>query len=139
MSKPWSIFVLLDDGKRAEFALTDGLRVGRGPNCEVRLPNPYLSREHFSFVATEAGWSVKSNFTHTAAGSGGMGAVLGTYVNDEKAMGLKPVQPGDRISPKSEPGPEHPVFEIGETVDPLSPGTAIAPAPKGCLASLFGG
>ncbi|MEL6346354.1 MAG: FHA domain-containing protein [Myxococcota bacterium] len=139
MSPGWSLFFAHPDGKRVEFALQDGLRVGRSPECEVRVANAFLSRVHFTIVASGDGFAVTSNHRHTARGGGSTGAVLGTYLNDEKVLGTRMLKPGDRLSPVAEPTAEHPIFEIGPTVDPLPPGTDSRPKRKGFFASLFGG
>lgn len=112
--------------------------MGRGPECEVRVANAYLSRVHFTIVVKDDQFAVQPMHRHTAHSSGS-GGVLGTFVNDEHALAARPIGAGDRISPAPDPLPQRPVFTIGETVNPVPPGTQLpAPANKGCLASLFG-
>ena len=120
-----SLFATHPDGRQTEHLLVDGLRVGRGHDCEVCVRSAFLSRVHFVVRATEEGFAIEDQHRHTASSSG-MGAILGTYLNDEKALGRRAIAAGDRISPAANPTDEHPVFVVNPTVDPTPP----PPPPK---------
>lgn len=134
-----SIFTVNPDGSRTEFALTDGLTVGRAHDCDVRVASAFLSRVHFSFAATPEGFVVASKHRHNA-GSRVVGVPLGVYVNDERVHGKQPVKAGDILSTAPDPAPNQPVFHIGPTVQPVPAGSIVPGSEnKGCLAALFGG
>lgn len=134
-----SIFTNNYDGSRTEFALADGLSVGRGPDCDVRVANASLSRVHFIFEAHGDGFEVVSQHRH-GAGHRTTGVPLGVYLNGERVPGKRPVAAGDVLSTSPDPGPGQPTFHIGLSEHPVPPRSLVpAEKPKGCLALIFGG
>lgn len=135
-----SIFTNNHDGSRTEFALADGLTVGRGHDCDVRVMNASLSRVHFAFEATDDGFLVVSQHRHGTGHRNTTGVPLGVYLNGEIVPGKRPVTAGDVLSTAPDPGPTQPTFDIGPTDTPVTPGTLVpAEKPRGCWALLFGG
>ena len=63
-----------------------GLTIGR-EGCDVVLPDPEVSRRHAVMRVLDSG----------AVAIEDLGSTNGTYVNDERAEGATPVNPGDIV------------------------------------------
>ncbi|RLB65281.1 MAG: hypothetical protein DRI90_02455 [Deltaproteobacteria bacterium] len=132
-----SLFVTHPTGERTEHLLTQEVKVGRLPECDIRVASAFLSRVHFIVRWEGDTLVVVSQHKLTASGSTGIGRVLGTYVNKQLVVGTRPITIGDRISPMPEPGPSDPVFIVGLTQSP-TPAEQLPAAPKGMSGMLVG-
>jgi pSer/pThr/pTyr-binding forkhead associated (FHA) protein len=75
------------DGKRKEFSLGDGpFIIGRGENCELRIPFVSVSRHHCQLAVQDGEVSVKD-----------LGSSNGTFVNNKKIAEEQAMKAGDRI------------------------------------------
>ena len=74
------------DGQIRKIAIRKGTTVlGRRPDCDVRIPKPYVSRKHCRIVLEGDVPMVQD-----------LGSANGTFVNREKIMEAS-VHPGDRL------------------------------------------
>jgi pSer/pThr/pTyr-binding forkhead associated (FHA) protein len=75
------------DGRRKEFSVGDSpFVIGRGENCELRIPFVSISRRHCQFIVQEGQVIAKD-----------LGSSNGTFVNNKKITGEQPLKAGDRI------------------------------------------
>lgn len=124
-----SLFVTHPDGQRTEHLLQGEMRVGRSPECEVRVASALLSRVHFS-VRREGEQVVVSSTHRRTATNASAGVVLGTYVAGQRVEGSRTVAPGERIAPTAEPREGDPVFVVGPTQSP-TPADQLPKGPEG--------
>ena len=84
------------DGKQQSELYTSSFRIGRGPECDVCIPDPVVSRKHVEVVFLADSWWLVDD-----------GSANGTFVGGAMILdGLRP--------------DEHPThFSIGECVDML--------------------
>jgi pSer/pThr/pTyr-binding forkhead associated (FHA) protein len=59
---------------------------GRSPDCDVLVPGPPVSREHFNVFRHEDRWCIEDLSSHS-----------GTWVNDVQIKGCPPRCDGDQI------------------------------------------
>lgn len=61
-----------------------GVVIGRGPDCDVRVDDPLISRRHARLLVSELGIGVED-----------LGSANGLYVNGVPIRGVAPLHPGD--------------------------------------------
>ena len=61
--------------------------VGRGKNCDIVIPDMFLSVEHFHIWYEDGEWYI-----------GDMGSKNGTFLNDKELKKVMPLNDGDEIS-----------------------------------------
>ena len=66
--------------------LEDGAIIGRSPDCDLRVEDLLVSREHARVAASQIG-----------AGIEDLGSANGLYVNGRRTTGISPLHPGDVI------------------------------------------
>jgi pSer/pThr/pTyr-binding forkhead associated (FHA) protein len=82
-----SLYVIygLDPSRR--FELTREVSIcGRSPTCDISVPYPHLSRQHFRIVRHGDGFYIED-----------METVCGTRVNGQRIRGATQLSDGDRI------------------------------------------
>ena len=73
-------------GQREEVELSPGVTVvGRGPDCDVRIPLPLVSRKHCQIVQNDDGLTVQD-----------LGSTNGTMLNDSPVVESE-LHPGDTL------------------------------------------
>jgi pSer/pThr/pTyr-binding forkhead associated (FHA) protein len=76
-----------EDGSKRVFPLGVGTTsIGRGTNCNIRIPLAVVSRGHAEISVDEDGALLRD-----------LGAANGTYLNDQRLQGEEDLEPGDRI------------------------------------------
>ena len=84
---PRSLVVRAADGRRLAARKLDGpVQIGRGPACDLRLEDAYVSNVHARIFPREGGWYVED-----------LGSTNGTFVNEERIAAPAPVRAGDRV------------------------------------------
>lgn len=84
---PRSLVVRTADGKRLAARKLDGpIQIGRGPACDLRVEDAYVSNVHARIFPREGGWYVED-----------LGSTNGTFVNEERIAAPAPVRAGDRV------------------------------------------
>ncbi len=84
---PRSLVVRAADGKRLAARKLDGpIQIGRGPACDLRVEDAYVSNVHARIFPREGGWYVED-----------LGSTNGTFVNEERIAAPAPVRAGDRV------------------------------------------
>ncbi|HXF70999.1 MAG TPA: FHA domain-containing protein [Actinomycetota bacterium] len=84
---PRSLVVRAADGTRLAARKLDGpVQIGRGPACDLRLEDAYVSNVHARIFPREGGWYVED-----------LGSTNGTFVNEERIAAPAPVRAGDRV------------------------------------------
>lgn len=113
----WSLFVKVGE-KVTEHAIEAETKVGRGPECSVKIRHPTCSKMHFIVrfadgeVTLEHGHPVNEN-------PRGKWASIRTFVNGTQIPGSTPLSLGDVITLKEKPGPEGVSIEVGEKRNPV--------------------
>ena len=75
-----------DSGERRDFPLQGGITViGRGQDCQIRIPLAEISRQHASVTVIDAKIYAKD-----------MGSANGTYVNNNRLAEME-LSPGDHL------------------------------------------
>jgi pSer/pThr/pTyr-binding forkhead associated (FHA) protein len=67
-----------------ERLLAGGAVIGRGPDCDVRLDDPLVSRRHARILGSEVGTGIED-----------LRSSNGIYVNGRRSPGITPLHPGD--------------------------------------------
>jgi pSer/pThr/pTyr-binding forkhead associated (FHA) protein len=84
---PRSLVVRGADGRRLAARKLDGpVQIGRGPACDLRLEDAYVSNVHARIFPRGDGWYVED-----------LGSTNGTFVNEERIAAPAPVRAGDRV------------------------------------------
>lgn len=84
---PRSVVVLDESGRRVTTVPLDGtLQIGRGPACDIRPDDRYLSQAHARISRQGEGWVVED-----------LGSTNGTFLNERKVTVPSPISVGDRI------------------------------------------
>jgi pSer/pThr/pTyr-binding forkhead associated (FHA) protein len=82
--------VVTDDrGARIDARKLDGatqLEIGRGEDCEVRLPDTYVSTYHARIYNRDGAWYIED-----------LGSTNGTYLNQRKLTTPAELRAGDRV------------------------------------------
>ena len=113
-----SLFVRIN-GKEKESLLGDVTRVGRGPECEVRVSHSTCSRMHFTVRREADGWSIEHGHPETQ-NIHGKWATIKTYVNGAQVKATSPLSLGDVITFRPEAADDQDVvIEIGPSRDPV--------------------
>src|SRR5271170_2917471 len=74
-------------GEQQELVVDQALvRVGRQAGNDIVLADPLVSRVHCTVKREGAGWSLEDH-----------GSTYGTFVNDERVAGTRPLAVGDRL------------------------------------------
>jgi pSer/pThr/pTyr-binding forkhead associated (FHA) protein len=115
----WTVFVRAH-GKEKEHLIQEVTRVGRGPDCDVRISHATCSRHHFTLHQRQTGWELEHAHKQTSNVHGNWASIR-TWVNGEQVTARRQVGPGDIITFKEEPGPEDVVIELGPSRDPGQP------------------
>jgi pSer/pThr/pTyr-binding forkhead associated (FHA) protein len=68
------------------FGLNGQTVVGRHPDCDLIIEEPYVSSEHAQLTPTSGRWQVKD-----------LGSTNGTYVNGRTVIQPEEIEPGDLI------------------------------------------
>ncbi len=76
--------VVLSSGQR--IPLREGLTLGRGTDCDIRLEDGSVSSRHAAFRRIGAGWIVQD-----------LNATNGTWLQGERVVGSAPLQEGDTL------------------------------------------
>jgi predicted component of type VI protein secretion system len=76
----------------------EGGTIGRSRDCDIVLDDVGISRRHAEIRPGADGWTVRD-----------LGSTNGVLVNGQEALGVQPLQPGDRV----ELGSTEIVFEVG--------------------------
>ena len=66
--------------------LDSGAVIGRGPDCDVRLDDPLVSRQHARVLGSEVGTGIED-----------LRSSNGLYVNGHRSRGITPLHPGDVV------------------------------------------
>jgi pSer/pThr/pTyr-binding forkhead associated (FHA) protein len=69
-----------------EHLLDGGAVIGRGPDCDVRVEDPLISRRHARLLASELGVGIED-----------LDSANGLYVNGLPSRGITPLHPGDVV------------------------------------------
>ncbi|MHC4698439.1 MAG: FHA domain-containing protein [Planctomycetota bacterium] len=81
------LIVFRKDGTRRDFQLVDGLTtLGRGSDCEVRIPLAVVSRRHAEITISDEGAVLRD-----------LNAANGTFLNNHRVVREANLEPGDRI------------------------------------------
>lgn len=64
--------------------LEDGAIIGRSPDCDLRVEDLLVSREHARVAACQIGVGIED-----------LGSANGLYVNGRRTNGISPLHPGD--------------------------------------------
>jgi hypothetical protein len=84
---PSKVVVLDANGGRVStHRLSGTIQVGRGPNCDIRPDDTYVSQAHARISNRNGAWVVED-----------LGSTNGTYLNQRKVTGPAGISPGDRI------------------------------------------
>jgi pSer/pThr/pTyr-binding forkhead associated (FHA) protein len=68
------------------FGLTGQTVVGRHPDCDLIIQEPYMSSEHAELTPMNGKWQIKD-----------LGSTNGTYLNGHSVLHAEDIQPGDVI------------------------------------------
>ncbi|MFL5760475.1 MAG: FHA domain-containing protein [Thermomicrobiales bacterium] len=68
------------------FSLNGQTVVGRHPDCDLIIQEPYMSSEHAELMPFDGRWQVKD-----------LGSTNGTYLNGHSVLHPEDIQPGDVI------------------------------------------
>ena len=81
------LIVFRRDRTRRDFQLADGLTtLGRGSDCEVRIPLAVVSRRHAEIAISDDGVVLRD-----------LNAANGTFLNNHRVVSEANLEPGDRI------------------------------------------
>ncbi len=87
MTEELSVRVIPSGGEAFERVLEgDSLLVGRSSECDITIPDRFLSRHHLRFVVQDGGWSVED-----------LGSRNGTLVNGHRIDRRTAIHAGDEI------------------------------------------
>jgi hypothetical protein len=80
--------VVLDErgGRLSTHRLSGTLQIGRGPSCDIRPNDTYVSQMHAKISDRNGSWIVED-----------LGSTNGTYLNQRKVTVPVELSPGDRI------------------------------------------
>ena len=82
------LVIFLPDGKRKSISITRAVTtVGRGEDCEFRIPLISVSRHHCELKIENNLLTVRD-----------LGSSNGTYVNNERIDGVVVIKPGDKLA-----------------------------------------
>lgn len=69
-----------------KYTLFSPLEIGRGTNCEISIPNHFVSSRHARIFPQQNAWMLED-----------LGSTNGTLVNGEPLDGARPLHPGDHV------------------------------------------
>jgi pSer/pThr/pTyr-binding forkhead associated (FHA) protein len=82
---PISVLEVHPAGNR-ERRLNGGGVIGRARACDIRLEDPFVSRQHARVISTELGTAIQD-----------LDSANGVYVNGRRSSGITPLHPGDVV------------------------------------------
>jgi pSer/pThr/pTyr-binding forkhead associated (FHA) protein len=104
-----------DKGRRVDLKPGDKATVGRDGGCEVPLSDHLCSRRHFEIVDRNGAWALRD-----------LDSSNGTFVNDERVQGERPLKDGDSV-------------QAGETMFVFQADAAAVAGPSGVAGKVVGG
>ena len=84
---PRTVVVTGEGGSKGRTYRLDGqVRIGRSEDCELRVPDTYVSSQHARIYERDGVWYVED-----------LGSTNGTYLNQRRITGPSELRAGDRV------------------------------------------
>lgn len=115
MSTGWSLFVNAGS-ETVEHAIVPETKVGRGPQCQVQIRHPHISRHHFTIHFANGAATLEHAHKQDDNPQGSW-VTIHSYVNGQRVMSSAPVALGDTITIKPEENVV--VIKVGATQSPV--------------------